>query len=80
MRIDSMSEVAGVSAIKVRDYLRDVQGYRFGTKNVAYGLKVSVRKARAVMNDQPGAQHQPQVREHLPDTDLRSRARQVRSP
>jgi hypothetical protein len=39
MRIDSKSEVAGVSAIKVRDYLRDVQGYRFGTKNVAYGLK-----------------------------------------
>ena len=51
MRIDSKSEVAGVSAIKVRDYLRDVQGYRFGTKNVAYGLKVSARKARAVMNE-----------------------------
>lgn len=51
MRIDAKSEIAGISAIKLRDYLRDVQGHSFGTDNLAYGLKISVRKARAVMRE-----------------------------
>jgi hypothetical protein len=51
MRIDAKSEIAGVAAIKVRDYLREVQGHRFGADNVVYGLKISARKARAVLNE-----------------------------
>jgi hypothetical protein len=51
MRIDAKSEIAGVAAIKVRDYLRDVQGHRFGADNIAYGLRISGGKARVVLDE-----------------------------
>lgn len=51
MRVESKADIAGIPAIKVRDYMRDVQGHRFGTDNLAYGLKISVRKARAVVKE-----------------------------
>ena len=35
MRIDAKSEIAGVAAAKVRDYLRGVKGSYFGADNVA---------------------------------------------
>jgi len=51
MRIDPKSEIAGVAAIKLRDYLRDVQAHRFGVNNIAVGLRISGRKARVVLNE-----------------------------
>ena len=51
MRVDSKADIAGIPAIKVRDYMRDVQSHSFGADNVAYGLKISVSKARAVIKE-----------------------------
>jgi hypothetical protein len=51
MRIDSKSEIAGIPAIKVRNYLRDVQSHRFDINNLSYGLKVSTRKAGLLMKE-----------------------------
>lgn len=51
MRVDSNADIAGIPAIKVRDYMRDVQRHRFGADNIAYGLKILVAKARAVIKE-----------------------------
>lgn len=51
MRVESKASIAGIPVIKVRDYIRDVQVHRFGADNLAYGLKISVSKARAVIRE-----------------------------
>jgi hypothetical protein len=51
MRVESKADIAGIPVIKVRDYIRDVQAHRFGADNLAYGLKISVSKARAVVKE-----------------------------
>lgn len=51
MRIDAKSEIAGLAATKVRDYLKGVTGGSFSANNVAYGLKISASSARAVLDE-----------------------------
>jgi predicted nuclease of predicted toxin-antitoxin system len=51
MRINAKSEIVGVVAIKVRDYLRQAQGHHFAAHNVAGGLKISAMRAQAVLNE-----------------------------
>ena len=51
MRIDSKSEIAGIPAVKLRDYLKDVQRHRFSADSIACGLKISIRQARAVVKE-----------------------------